>query len=97
MNVTEVDDVIDAFDLRFEEVYIDDETGRFSLYGLDGDLKLHAGDHIVKSHLDWIGGAVYQIQIGPGRIDWESSAHNLNIASWQDVTIFDGEFRMDSL
>ena len=97
VNVIGADDVIDRLGLRFDKVYIDDDTGRFSLYGLDGDIELHAGDEIRESHLDWIGGAIYRIEIGPGRIDWESTARNLKIASWKDVTIFDGEFRIDSL
>ncbi len=97
VNVIGSDDVITDFDLQFGKVYIDDEAGRFSLYDLDGDIKLHSGDEILTSHLNWIGGAVYRINIGPGRIDWESAAGNLKIASWQDVTIFDGEFRMDTL
>ena len=40
---------------------------------------------------------MYEIQIGPGRIDWASSKRNLKVASWRDVSIFDGEFRMDTL
>ncbi len=97
VNVLGEHNVIDKLDIRFDDIYFDDEAGRYSLYGLDGDLKLHAGDEIQQSHLSWIGGAVYRIEIGPGRIDWESNARNLKIASWQNVAIFDGEFRMDSL
>jgi hypothetical protein len=40
---------------------------------------------------------VYEVQIGPGRIDWASSKRNLKVASWRDVSIFDGEFRMETL
>ena len=97
VNVLGEHNVIDELDIRFDDIYLDDEAGRYSLYGLDGDLKLHAGDEIRQSHLSWIGGAIYRIEIGPGRIDWESNARNLKIASWQNVAIFDGEFRMDSL
>ena len=74
--------VIDELDIRVDDIYLDDEVGRYSLYGLYGDLKLHSGDEIRQSHLSWIGGAVYRIEIGPGRIDWESNARNLELGTW---------------
>ena len=97
VDIVGADNMIDGLDLHFGNVHIDDEAGRFSLYGLDGGITLHAGEEIRRSHLDWLGAAVYRIEIGPGRIDWESASRNLKVASWKDVTIFDGEFRMDAL
>ena len=97
VNICGVDNEIDNFDLHFDQIYIDDEQRRFSLYGLDGDILLHSGEELHESHIDWLGGAVYEIQIGPGRIDWASSKRNLKVASWRDVSIFDGEFRMETL
>lgn len=35
---------IDQLSLHFEQIYVDDDEGRFSLYGLDGDIELHAGE-----------------------------------------------------
>ncbi|MFP6782461.1 MAG: hypothetical protein VCB59_12270, partial [Gammaproteobacteria bacterium] len=37
------------------------------------------------------------MQVGSGRINWTSALRNLWISGWQDVAIFDGEFRMDTL
>jgi len=97
VKVSGTNDEIDGLNIRFDEVYVDDEAGRFSVYGLDGEIELHAGDESRSSHIGWIGGALYRIEIGPGRIDWVSAARNLEISGWQDVAIFDGEFHMDTL
>ena len=97
LDLAGIDSEIDRLDLRFDDVYIDDEAGRFSLYGIDGGIELHGGDEKRESHLGWIGGALYRIEIGPGRIDWVSAKRGLKIASWRDVAVFDGEFRMDTL
>lgn len=91
------DDEIDELTLRFDEVYIDDDKRRFSLYGLDGEIDLHAGAAPRESHVGWIGGSLYKIPIGAGRIDWTSARRNLQVASWQDVDVFDGELRLDAL
>lgn len=91
------DSEIDNFILRLDDVHIDDEASRFSMYGLDGEIELHAGTEERESHIGWVGASLYRIQIGPGRIDWVSSERDLRTASWQDVTIFDGELRMDTL
>jgi len=97
VDIVGIDNEIDSLDLRFEDVYIDDEAGRFALYGIDGEIELHGGEEDRESHLAWIGGALYRIEIGPGRIDWVSAERGLKIARWKDVAIFDGEFRMDTL
>jgi len=88
---------IDELVLRLDKIYIDDNGGRFSLYGLDGEIHLHAGDELRESHVGWIGGAVYKVPIGAGRIDWTSAQRNLTVASWQDVELFDGVLRLDTL
>lgn len=90
-------DEIDELNLRFDKLYIDDLRGRFSLYGLDGEIELHAGDTPRESHIGWIGGALYKVPIGAGRIDWTSARRNLQVASWQDVELFDGVLRLDTL
>lgn len=91
------DNEIDELNLRFEKLYIDDQRGRFSLYGLDGEIELHAGTVPRESHIGWIGGALYKVPIGAGRIDWTSARRNLQVASWQDVELFDGVLRLDTL
>jgi len=88
---------VDELTLGFKDVYIDDEARRFSLYGLDGNVELHAGADPRESHLAWAGGALYKVQIGAGSIDWVSSRRGLKVAGWQDVALFDGQFRLDSL
>ncbi|MGR9089284.1 MAG: hypothetical protein ACU85U_01740, partial [Gammaproteobacteria bacterium] len=88
---------IDEMNLRFDKLYIDDQRGRFSLYGLDGEIELHAGTTPRESRLGWIGGALYKVPIGAGRIDWTSARRNLQVASWQDVELFDGVLRLDTL
>jgi len=90
-------DEIDELSLRFDKLYIDDQRGRFSLYGLDGEIELHAGTTPRESHVGWIGGALYKVPIGAGRIDWTSTRRNLQVASWQDVALFDGVLRLDTL
>lgn len=88
---------IDRLSLHFEQVFIDDEARRFSLYGLNGDIELHAGEVPVASTVEWIGGALYKVPIGAGRIDWLSAQRGLKVAGWQDLALFDGVFRLDSL
>ncbi len=95
--VTGSADQFDNFVLGFDDVTFDDEAGRFSLYGFDGEIVLHAGHDLRKSNISWTGASLYQIQMGPGRIDWVSNDRNIKIASWRDVAIFDGEFHMDAL
>jgi hypothetical protein len=90
-------DEIDELNLRFDKLYIDDQRGRFSLYGLDGEIELHAGITPRESHVGWLGGSLYKVPIGAGRIDWTSARRNLQVASWQDVELFDGVLRLDTL
>ena len=97
MALTGSTDEIDTVDINFDRIYIDDSARRFSLYGLDGDIVLHAAAEPRPSHISWHGGSLYDIQIGAGGIDWVSQERNLTVASWQDVAVFDGEFRMDTL
>ncbi|MFT4581907.1 MAG: hypothetical protein ACI915_000690 [Gammaproteobacteria bacterium] len=97
LGIIGADNEIDEFNLRFKQVYIDDDARRFSLYGLDGDVIVHAGEELRPSRIRWLSGAVYEIQIGEGRIDWLSANRSLKVDSWHNVAIFDGEFRMDSL
>jgi hypothetical protein len=97
LGISGADDEIDEFNLRFKDVYIDDDARRFSLYGLDGDIIVHASSELRQSRISWLSGAVYEIQIGEGRIDWLSADRSLKVDSWQNVSVFDGEFHMDSL
>ena len=97
LGISGSDNEIDDFNLRFKQVYIDDDARRFSLYGLDGDIIVHAGEDLRQSRISWLSAAVYNIQIGEGRIDWLSANRSLKVDSWHDVAVFDGEFRMDSL
>ena len=90
-------DAIEEFDVQFESVYLDDENGRFALYGLEGGIHLHGGEDIRQSRLHWDGAAVYRVEFGAGRIDWRSSDRNLRVSDWQDVRIFDGGIRIESL
>ncbi len=92
-----IDSEIDESNLRFDQLFIDDQRGRFSIYGLDGEIELHAGTTPRESHVGWLGGALYKVPIGAGRIDWTSARRNLQVASWQDVELFDGVLRLDTL
>jgi hypothetical protein len=97
LEITGVENEVDRFSVQFDQVYIDDDDGRFSLYGLDGDIELHAAENLRESQIEWIGAAIYDVQVGPGRIEWTSAGRGLRVSGWRDVAIFDGEFRMDSL
>lgn len=83
--------------LQCRGCHFDDELQRFGLYGIEGGIEIHGAEAPIASQLTWEGASIHRLEIGPGRIDWESRAGLLRARAWRDVAIFDGALHIDSL
>lgn len=84
-------------DLRFTDVHTYDGNGRFSVAGLDGELRVSSDAQAVQSTLRWQGASVYRLNLGAGELMLSSRDGNVEVASWRDVPILDGALHIDAL
>ena len=49
----------------------------------------HIYDEAVGSTVTWDGAAVYRIDIGPGKIGFESRQARIALKEWSDVSVLD--------
>ena len=53
-------------DIALHEVNLEDEAGNFAVYGLEADLRWSAKKTPAASRIEWSGGSVYTLDVGPG-------------------------------
>ncbi len=83
--------------LQFHDVHAYDDQNRFSVAGLDGDLRVHSASSVVRSTLHWAGIGVYRLNFGAGRLALESSNSDVKVVSWADMPLLDGALKISSL
>jgi len=88
---------ITEMDLRFHDVYADDDRQRFRIAALDGDLVLTSGEGAIASTLRWARAGWQRLDFGPGSVGMSSSHRSLKVTHWSDVEILGGTFKVDRL
>ena len=67
--------------LQFEDVILDDQRGRFAVYGLQGNIDWRADETDVPapSHIRWDSGTVYDVIIGSGQMHAQLGDNDIEI------------------
>jgi hypothetical protein len=91
------DGALRELSLDIRDLHAYDGNGRFSVAGLDGSLRVHDGAEPAGSTLVWQGIGVYRLNLGPGELVLSSAGGAVEVVSWRDVPILDGELRISSL
>lgn len=88
---------LQAMAMGLDKVTAVDPRQRFTLAGLQGDLRWTAGPAAVESRLGWASGALYGIGLGPARFDFRSAAGELRLVDPVAVDVLAGKLRLDDL
>lgn len=84
-------------DLQFTDIHAYDKNDRFNIAGLNGTFRVTDATAPVESGLTWDGAGLYRLTLGAGKLALESSQQMVNIVSWEDVPVLDGELQINSL
>lgn len=79
------------------EVYFDDGRQRFRGWGVSGDLNIGFDGEVRDTLINWEGGGVYRIDIGPGSLAIRSRHKEVQLSEPLNVGILDGQLRVDTL
>ncbi len=83
--------------VNFDQVYLEDEQGRFNLYGMQGDLILNSTAIAQSGQLSWQGAGIYSLDLGAAEMLLESSNGQIKLQRGVDIPILDGLFKIDRL
>jgi hypothetical protein len=86
-----------TLDARLAGVNAVDPKARFTLAGLDGELRWNAGDAPQPSQLRWRSGALFGIGLGDARLHFDSSRGELRLAQPAAVAALGGQLRLEQL
>ena len=89
------DNDLHSMGLAINEVYIDDDKGRFSIANLNSQLNLSKEKIEMQSGLDWEGMSFYRLDLGPGDIVFQSKGNDIRVLDWENVSILDGALVID--
>lgn len=84
-------------DLQAANIHTRDKSGRFNITGLNGELQVTDATVPIESSLTWEGADLYRLNFGPGKLVLQSSVQTVNIVNWDDVSILDGQLKINSL
>lgn len=84
-----------ALRVELEQVYLDDDEGRFAVYGLDGDVLWRAQSGRAQeasplSKIRWEGGFVYGVQVGAGEIGFLTHDKDFTLLDAVRLPVLDG-------
>jgi len=77
------------------QLSFDDQSNRFAVYGLDGELHWDASARPQLSSLEWEGGSVYAIDIGASRIEGRLESNRFELTSNVSVPVLDGSLEVN--
>lgn len=83
-------------DLRLVGVNLDDAEARFSFAGLEGDVALSSSAR-VNSALQWSGGTLHGMELGPARLLLRSEGGNLQLREAVAVPLLGGSVLLNHL
>ena len=88
---------ITDFHLIVDEVYAEDQAGKFHVAGLDGDIRLNSDPNVKDSGMKWRGGSIYKMNIGSSEMKLSSKGRSMRLREKMVIPIFDGELQIDDL
>lgn len=91
------DNAISDFHLILDHVYADDALDRFLVSDLSGDIRLNSDPKPVDSKMQWQGGSIYQVNIGPGEFNLRSQGRSMWLRKRVDIPVFDGRLQIGRL
>lgn len=85
---------------NLDNVFIDDEKGRFGIYDLNGDIAWSNSQTVMQSALNWQNGYVYAVPFGASNLHIETHSSSLSLLEPWSLPILDGgllvnEFSLD--
>ena len=83
--------------LRAHDLHVDDDNGRFAIYGLDGELHWRAGAAAPDSRLVWNGGFLYGIGYGTAVAVARLNERGFSLLEPLVVPLLDGSLRIAEL
>jgi len=90
-------DGVSSATVRLRDVYVDDNQGRYGVYGMDGELNWTTGAGGATSRLAWQGGHVYKVPLGASRAVLHGEGLNVRLAEAVELPVFDGMLQIGSL
>jgi hypothetical protein len=83
------------FITNLENVFIDDNEGKFGFYDLNGQLAWTNTSEPLPLQLSWQGAYVYAVQLGFSELIAETKLSQLDIQETWNIPIFDGELQLN--
>jgi hypothetical protein len=79
------------------DIYVEDQDGRFSMYGLDGALDWSSAPALRVSRLGWQAARLYNIDIGASELRLRSESGGLQLDGQASIPVFDGKLTINEL
>ena len=83
--------------LNFYDIGIEDDAGRFSVFGIAGSLDWQSSGDTDSTTLAWEGGQFYRIDFGPGTLEGRFAGRRFDLAAPLSVPLLEGALRINSL
>ena len=83
--------------LDFDDVGIDDQAGRFNLFGIQGHLDWSETRDEKPTTLAWQGGQLYRIDFGPGALEGRFSGRRFDLDAAIEVPLLEGAVELGAL
>ena len=90
-------DQSDRADITIHEVNLEDQSGNFAIYGLNADLRWAAKGNPPLSRIQWSGGSVYTLDVGPGVLLGELREDRFRLRETVSVPVLDGRLIVKTL
>ena len=84
-------------DVVLREINLEDANGRFSLYGLSGELHWNSRVEAALSWVGWEGGSAYAIDFGAATLEGHFTDTQFQLSSALSVPVLDGSVSIDRL
>ena len=85
----------DRVGISIHQLNLEDRLGNFAVYGLEGEVNWGGEEKRQLTHLEWSGGAVYTLDIGPGRLFGEFRGSRFWVTEPVLVPLLDGLLSID--
>jgi len=83
--------------LDFHDVGIDDDTNRFSMFGISGELNWDQSGDADTSTLAWEGGQFYRIDFGSATVEGRFAGRRFDLGAPVGVPLLEGGVHVDTL
>ncbi len=83
--------------LNFYDTGIEDDAGRFSVFGIGGSLDWQSSGDTDGTTLAWEGGQFYRIDFGAGRLEGRFAGRRFDLAAPLSVPLLEGALRINTL